>query len=278
MVAPTPDASSPPPPAAPPLIPEGSAGRLGYGVNLPFRAFGYLASRPQLWSVSVVPVILTILGLVGSLWGLWGGTAWVLGLIWTAPSFFLLYAVWWLVKLALFVVLGFVASVAIPIIISVPFTDRLSAKVEALELGEVVANEGFRGFAAEVWVAIGHALVRLLILIAGQLGLLLLNFIPAIGNLAYSPLAFLWSASWLSFQYLDLPMARHLYKFKDVSAAQRSVRPASIGFGSVMAFLLLVPIVNFVFIPIGTTAGTLFYCDLRRAGKVGTVPEAIKKA
>src|SRR5262249_12014952 len=120
-----------------------------------------------------------------------------------------------------------------------------------------------RRFAAEILVAAGHSVARVALFAVGQALLLPVALVPLP---IYPVLAYLWSAVWLCFEYLDLPMARHLYAFREVRAALRSARPISLGFGGPLAALFLVPIVNLVSVPVGVVGGTLLYADLRRSG------------
>jgi uncharacterized protein involved in cysteine biosynthesis len=243
-------------------IPRAAHARLAAGALLPFRAARVLFDRRELWSLALAPVALTLLGFVAGLACSGPVSGWLLRLAWAEPAGWLV-ALWWLTRAALFLALLYGFAIAVPIALSAPFADRLSAKVEALELG--AADEGGLGrMAKEVTVGVWHAVARVTLLLAGYLVLAPALLIPG----AWPILAFLWTATWSSFEWLDLPMARHLQGFSEVRAALRSVRPLGLGFGAVLGALFLVPLANLVVIPLGAVAGTLLYCDLVRDGRV----------
>jgi uncharacterized protein involved in cysteine biosynthesis len=243
-------------------LPENAAARFAAGALLPFRAARVLLDRRELWPLALAPVALTFLGFAGGLASSSPLSGWLLRLAWIEPAGWLA-ALWWLTRAALFLALLYAFAVAVPIVLSAPFADRLSAKVEALELG--AADEGGLGrMAKEATVGVWHAVARVTLLLVGYLALAPALLVPG----AWPILAFLWTATWAAFEWLDLPMARHLHGFSDVRGALRSVRPLGLGFGAVLGALFLVPLANLVVIPLGAVAGTLLYCDLVRDGRV----------
>ncbi len=243
-------------------IPNGFALRLAAGALLPFRAARVLFDRRELWPLALAPVAFTLAGLVGGLAVAGPLSGWLLRLGWAEPGGWRL-ALWWLTRAAIFLTLVYAAAVAIPVALSAPFADRLSARVEALELG-AAAEGGLGRMAREASVGAWHALVRVTLRLAGYVLLLPAMLVPG----AWPVLAFLWTAVWASFEWLDLPMARHLHGFSEVRAALRSVNPLGLGFGAVLGALFLVPLANLVVIPLGAVAGTLLYADLVRDGRL----------
>lgn len=245
-------------------LPNGLASRLAAGALLPFRAARVLLGRRDLWLLALAPTLLTLIGFVGGLALSGPASGALLRLAWSEPHGWLA-AVWWLTRAALFVVLLYAFAVAVPIALSAPFADRLSAKVEARELGAGGGDGGgVARMVAEAAVGVWHATARVGLLLLGYVILSPALLVPG----AWPVLAFLWTATWAAFEWLDLPMARHLHGFSEVRAALRSVRPLGLGFGAVLGALFLVPLANLVVIPLGAVAGTLLYCDLVRAGRV----------
>jgi len=243
-------------------LPANPASRFAAGALLPFRAARVLLDRRELWLLALAPAALTLAGFVAGLALSGPGSGWLLRLAWAQPTGWLV-GVWWITRAALFLALLYVFAAALPIVLSAPFADQLSAKVEALELG--AADEGGLGkMAKEVGVGAWHAVARVGLLLAGYVVLFPSLLVPG----AWPILAFLWTATWASFEWLDLPMARHLHGFSEVRAALRSVRPLGLGFGAVLGALFLVPLANLVVIPLGAVAGTLLYCDLVKDGRV----------
>jgi CysZ protein len=250
-------------------IPGCALSRLAAGAALPWRAVRLLAGRPSLWPYAMLPALLALAGLAMGLLSFWPLSARLLSLAWTEPAGLLSLA-WTAARLALFLAMLFGASVALPVAFSAPVCDRLSARVEAVELG-TAGEGGLSRLLAETAVATGHALARLALLALGQLLLLPLLLLPG-GAVLQPALAFLWGGAWLAFEYMDLPMARHLHGFAEVRSALRRIRPLGLGFGCTLALLFVVPLANLFLAPVGAVAGTLLYCDLSRAGLLPPPP------
>ena len=105
--------------------------------------------------------------------------------------------------------------------------------------------------------SVGDAL-RLVVLQIGVLILSLpLNLIPVAGTVIWVGLG-----AWLSaFDYLDFPLARHRYPWKQRWAFLRRHFGASLGFGLGVFGLLLIPFLNLLILPAATVAATLLYVD-----------------
>jgi len=243
-------------------LPHGGASRLGAGVSLPFRALAYLGARRALWAYAVLPVLVTVAGVIAGFALSLPVSGWLLGLVWTQPAGWLA-GLWWLARAALVLAVVVVSALALPVVVSAPFADLLSARVEALELGE--AQGGGLGRAlAETWRGLANSLGRAIRLLLGLVLLLPTLLVPFL----YPVLAFLWTARWTAVEWLDLPMARNLHHVRDVRAALRAVRPMGLGYGAVLTAALAIPLANFLVVPVGAVAGTLLFCELVRAGVV----------
>ena len=250
-------------------IPTHAAGRLATGALLPLRAAGWLAARRALWPLALLPVVLTALGLVAGAAAAVPLSAKLLAALWAEPAGWLA-AAWWLARAAVFLVLVYVVAVALPIVVAAPVMERLSVRVEELELGTPSAEGGLGRAAAEAFTGVRNTLARTALLLVGHALLLPTLLVP----FAWPVLAFLWTAWWSSVEWLDLPMARHLHGFRAVRAGLRAVRPLGFGMGCTLAALFLLPLANLFVVPVGTVAGTLLYCDLVRGGVVGREPFA----
>jgi CysZ protein len=243
-------------------LPAGGAPRFGAGLELPFRGLAYLAGRRELWRYAVLPVLFTVAGVIAAVVSSVPLSGWLLGLVWTRPESWLV-VLWILARIAVGLAVVVALALALPVVVSAPFADRLSARVEELELGAPDAG-GLRQAVAETWRGLSNALSRGVRLLVGLVLLLPALLVPGL----YPVLAFLWTARWTAVEWLDLPMARHLHHVSDVRAALRAVRPMGFTFGAVLTLALAVPLANFLVVPVGAVSGTLLYCDLVRAGVV----------
>jgi len=121
---------------------------------------------------------------------------------------------------------------------------------------------------AESATSAGHTLARIAILLAGHAALALLHFLPVAGTLLWTVLGTAWTMAWLATEYLDAPMARHLYAFREVRGVVVRRLSLSLGFGAAVYVLLWVPILNLFFIPVAVVSGTLLFRALRLCGEL----------
>jgi CysZ protein len=147
-----------------------------------------------------------------------------------------------------------------------PLQDPLSTATEAA-CGDFAAPPfSLARIVRETGIALGHTATRVLLLLAGQAVLLLLNLIPGAGHVAWIVASTLWTMAWLAVEYLDSPMTRHRYTFRDVRRVVWKRLTLSLGFGAALYILLWIPILNFFLIPLAVVGGTLLFRGLRQAG------------
>jgi uncharacterized protein involved in cysteine biosynthesis len=236
------------------------------GVGLPFRALWLLKQHRSTWRRVGALSLLSGVGLVFGLTVGWGMSAAFLTALWTPPTAgWALPTLWHLIHAAIYG-LG-LAFNGLTLIIGAPLNDWLSAEVERIALGEHTRESGLRRLLREALASVAAAAMRLVRFGIIQAALLLLTLIPG-GEGLYAVAAFVWGALWLSQQYLDMTMARHLHTPAETRAALRQVRPLALGLGLVLGALFVLPVVNLLFLPIGVTSGALLYCDLVAQGLV----------
>lgn len=253
----------PPPAGATAPLPSAFAARLAAGAALPFRAAGWLAARPRVWPLALVPAALALAGLVVGLATGAAASRALLSALWAEPAGWTV-VLWHAARVALVLVEVLTLALVLPLVLSGPFMDVLSTRVEEAELGAVAGAGGAARFAREAATGLAHALGAALRFYLGLLLLLPALLVP----LLWPALAFLWTARWTAVEWTGVPMARHLHGLGETRAALRVVSPMGFGMGLPLAALLLLPLANLVVIPVGTVAGTLLYCELVRAGVV----------
>jgi len=91
--------------------------------------------------------------------------------------------------------------------------------------------------------------------------LLLLNFIPVIGTLVFVPLSAIWVSFTLAFEFSAPSMDRRGFNF--TQKRQRIFRKplASLGLGSGLFLLSMMPLVNLFFLPCALVAGTIWFIE-----------------
>ena len=143
-------------------------------------------------------------------------------------------------------------------ILSAPFNSILAEKVEQHLLGGVAqhaARNVQRGVAREAVAAIATEFRKLGYFLLRAVPLLLLFLIPGV-NLA-AP--FLWagfSAWFLSLEYGDFPLGNRGFGFPEQRELQRKRRWQALGFGAGLLVMTLVPILNFLCLPVGVAGAT----------------------
>jgi len=219
-----------------------------------------LILRPGLRRFVMIPLIVNILLFSGAIWLsahyfdaymaniLPQGYDWLEWLLWP------LFAV--VLLLTMFYTFTLVAN-----LICSPFNGLLAEAVERELTGQVIGEETSimqaikespKSILSEL-KKIGYFLVR-------AIPLLILFLIPVLNLIA----PFLWiafSASLLSKEYLDYPMANHGHSFDKQRKLLKSHRVSSLSFGGSVMFLTMIPVVNFIVMPLAVAGATALYLD-----------------
>lgn len=166
----------------------------------------------------------------------------------------------WLVNLIVIVaglwLFGFLAMVlSSPLhgTLSARFDRKLSGKDETINLsvGRMLAS------------AVRRELRKLRYQLPRMLGVALISFVPLVNVIA--PVAGILMTGWLmAIQFADLPGENRDQSFDRTIAKLRENRGAALGFGSGVALLLSIPIVNVFVIPVAIAGGTLLWHRLEQ--------------
>jgi len=166
----------------------------------------------------------------------------------------------WLFTLVLLFSLAYLFTL-LANLIGAPFNGLLSERVEAYLVGT-------RTEAAPSWLTLfkslprlmGSEVSKLLYLVLCLTPLLILQFVPII-NIVAPALLFLFGAWMFALEYLDYPMGNHGAMFKDVRKRMRGNRRVAFGFGTGVAVLSTIPIVNLFIMPVAVAGATALYVD-----------------
>lgn len=169
----------------------------------------------------------------------------------------------WLVTLVLVFSLAFVFTL-VANLIGAPFNGLLAERVEAHLVGEGAGP-------APSWLTLVKSVPRLmssevsklLYLLVCIVPLLILQFVPLI-NLIAPVLLFLFGAWMFALEYMDYPLGNHGALFKDVRRTMRKRRKVAYGFGSTVALLSMIPLVNLFIMPVAVAGATALYVDYFR--------------
>ena len=236
------------------------------GLALPFTAARIIFRTGRLRRLSALSAAITFALLAGLLVALWRYTRPLLAWAWPLPEPWYGQAFWYIALALTFGVLFVIGANTLPVLVLAPFQDPLSEATEEQCGGFQPPPFSWRAVGHQTLVSLGHTLARLGAFYLGHLLLLALNLLPGAGALVWTVAATLWTMAWLAAEYLDGPMARHLYPFRLVSRTVWRRLPLCLGFGAALHVLLWVPLLNTLFVPVAVVGGTLLFRGLRACG------------
>ncbi len=236
------------------------------GLSAPFRAIALLAKYPRLRKLAALPLLVNIvLFAVGVPLAVWLLAGWAGGLVPDDGVVQGAFRVLVQIVVGIAVIVGSVFTfVIVGNIIAAPFNSRLSEAVEQQLTGRVASGSG----------VVGDAL-RGVLTAAGRLGLFLLlypfifavQFVPVAGVFLHPVLAALYGAFVLSIDFSDPTFERHYRRFRDKIAHVWRRKGLYLGFGLVAVVMAIIPIVNFLLLPVGVTAAAMLFLEDRSAGR-----------
>ncbi|MGM0517286.1 MAG: sulfate transporter CysZ [Pseudomonadota bacterium] len=213
---------------------------------------------PGLRRFTLIPLLINILLFVLAGWMLLeysGG--WIDGLL---PDWldFLYWVLMPVLVLGLLLV-TFFSFTLVANLIAAPFNAVLAARVEAHLTGEPPRGDD-AGMLAGAAQAFAGEVGRLLYLAAWAIPLLILWLIPGINLVA--PFAwFLFSAWMMSLEYVDNPAGNHGLSFREQRRRLRQRPALTLGFGSLMTLMTMVPVANFLAMPVGVCGATRMWVE-----------------
>jgi CysZ protein len=233
------------------------------GLSYPLRALALINRTPRLWRFVVVPIIVNVV--VGALLylGLFAG-------IWSVvddrinASFqgVLVAVLGALAAVVVAVTIGFVL-VRFGVVLGAPWYGQLSEELEGMLTGHIHRPiELSAGLIAyDIWRALLFELKKLALLLTVWLLSLLLLLIPVAGGPIYAAVGFVTGAMLSCLDFFDGPQERRRRRFREKLATVRQLLPGSLSFGAVAFFLVSIPLVNLLAIPLMVTAGNMFVIE-----------------
>ncbi|MEM7256655.1 MAG: sulfate transporter CysZ [Pseudomonadota bacterium] len=169
----------------------------------------------------------------------------------------------WLVSLILVFILAFVFTL-VANLIGAPFNGLLAERVEAHLTGNSAEPApSLSALIKSIPRQMGSEIRKLLYLVICIAPLLLLQFVPLI-NIVAPVLLFLFGAWMFALEYMDYPLGNHGAMFKQVRQSMRTRRRVAYGFGSAVALISMIPIINLFIMPVAVAGATALYIDYLR--------------
>lgn len=223
-----------------------------------------LINQPGIRRFALIPMAINTLLFALAIWfGLSQFDGWMSGLMptwlpdWLATA--LMWILWPLFAILLLVIVFFSFSV-LANIVAAPFNGLLSEAVERRISNQPPPDQSLLQLIADTPRMIWNEIRKLGYLLKWMLPLFILSWIPGVNIFA----PFLWIAfsSWtLALDYHDYPLGNHLMGFKEQRRLLSSRRPLALGFGMTTLGATMVPILNFLIIPVAVAGATQLYVE-----------------
>lgn len=167
----------------------------------------------------------------------------------------------WVLFVVLFALFMMVSFTMVGNIIAAPFNSFLSERVQILKKQTLLENKRSRFWIVkDILSSIKRQLKVLLYYIPRILILLIISFIPLL-QLVAVPLWFIFNSWMMSLQYFDYSFENNQKSFQQMKVNLSAQKLSVLSFGASILLLTIVPFINFLAMPVGVIAATLFYCD-----------------
>ncbi|WP_179349849.1 EI24 domain-containing protein [Winogradskyella pacifica] len=220
-----------------------------------------LISKLKLWKYFAIPILISVVTavIIGlSAYGLSDNIGRFIASIWpwdwgketfTAISTF--------IGGIIVIAIGLILYKHIIMALSAPFMSPVSEKIEAHLTGIEQHNHRNTSFKDQLWRGIRINIRNLAKELLVTIPILLLNFIPLIGNIASSVLLFLVQSYYAGFGNMDYTLERH-FKYRESINFVGRHKGVAIGNGIVFMLFLLIPVVGVILVlPLSVTASSV---------------------
>lgn len=166
--------------------------------------------------------------------------------------------------IALIVLLNSVISfLIIGNIITSPFYEIISQKVELIYLKNDLLQNVELSFLKDLKRVIVEEIKKSLFFAFWGIFFFVLSYIPII-NIVSIPLGTIFTTLFLGLSYLDIPMERRKFLFKQKKELFLYNKFIMLGFGTAITLSLMIPIFNLIIPTIAVIGGTLLFTDIER--------------
>ena len=175
----------------------------------------------------------------------------------------LTWLLWPLFALSMALVLFYTFSTLANLVAS-PFNSLLAEQVEHHLTGQAVAGTvSLWGVIRSIGPALRSELRKLWYFLVRAVPILILLLIPGLQIMAL-PLWLLLGAWMLAIEYTDYPMGHHNLLFAEQRRILRKNRMLSLGFGITVMGMTLIPVVNFITMPVAVCGATALWVERLR--------------
>jgi len=235
------------------------------GIDCFFEGFK-LVRQPGLRQYVIVPVMInTIVLSVVMFYGFAQYDAWLLAVKELLPNWlsFISTLIGFLAAIVIFALSIYCFSI-IANIISSPFNALLSQKIEERLTG-IRENTNVNLFVI-LTRAIGREVSKLTYFLPRLFGLIVLSLIPGLNIIA--PFAWILFGAWMmTVQYADYAADNNEISFSELRNRMNDNLFQSLLFGIIIYFVIAIPLLNLILIPVAVAGGTVFWIEHLRQAK-----------
>lgn len=171
-----------------------------------------------------------------------------------------LQGVLWVSFLAVILIAVFLTFTLIANLIGAPFNSLLAEGVEKRLTGQQIPIMSWRQIGLDLLPMAWREIKKLFYYLFWVVSLTILTFIPPLTLIA-PVLWFGFSAWMLALQYIDYPMANHWIKPAHQRRLLAKKRMIALGFGSGALLTMMVPVVNFLVMPVAVAGATCLWIN-----------------
>jgi len=156
-------------------------------------------------------------------------------------------------------------------LIAAPFNGFLAEAIEnKLSNTELSDTGGLKAIPAEIIKAIKSESRKFLYFLIRAIPLLLLFFVPVVGQTA-APFLWLLFGSWmLALEYMDYPMANHGIAFPEQRGIMIMKKKRTFGFGLGVMLLTFIPVINFIAMPVAVAGASKMWVDKLKPAQISS--------
>lgn len=225
-----------------------------------------LVTRPGIRRFVILPLLVNVL-LMGSAfcWLFTRLDRWIPALMSHVPPWlqWLSYLLWPLAVITILLVFGYVFS-AIANLIAAPFNGLLAEQLEARLTGATPPDTRLTALMKDAPRMMRREWQKLAWYLPRTIVLLLLFFIPVVGQTVAPLLWFLFSAWMLALQYCDYPFDNHKVPFREMRLTLRTRKFTTMQFGALVSLFSMIPLLNLFIMPVAICGATLMWVECYR--------------
>ncbi len=245
------------------------------GIKAPLAGIRFIKNYPTLLSYFAVPVLINTLVYSAGAYLFFSSLGPLLHKIFGDPQVWYLKALFiaaGIVFGAVFALILIITFTAVGLVIAGPFLEVISQKVDEIRLGRDPSPES--SMVADIVKSLLGQIKKIIFFFLIQGLCLLVYLIPVFGQIGGAAVQLVVSFFFLAWEFWDFPMDRRKMTFAEKKKFLSDYKYTAVAFGAVCFVYILVPLLNFVMMPMSVAGATILISDLM--GEKGTEPSEEK--